>query len=339
MLNRFRAICVCFMVLLVMCNYSFANEQGNNREAEMINYQGTDNWLVRPSAPCHEAALFYLYPSCYNAESDGGELISTIDSKSMRDRAQYYIPTQISLFADIADLYAPYYRQCDVNSLNKLSYAELEKRFNSEPKADIFAALDEFFAEIGDKPYFLASHSQGSVMMCLVLSEYMSMHPEHYKNMIAAYVIGWSVTRGWLRNNPHLKFAEGEGDTGVIISYNTEGPENDGKINLVLLPDSCCINPLNWKTDETYAPVSMNLGSLEYSSETGSSIVPGIADARINAKRGVVICSSADPEKYAHKRVALFGPQSFHGWDYKFYYENLRENAKLRLANYLKKRK
>ena len=83
----------------------------------------------------------------------------------------------------------------------------------------------------------------------------------------------------------------------------------------------------------------MNLGSLEYSEEAGATIVPGIADARINEKRGVVICTSAAPETYAHKRLALFGPQSYHGWDYKFYYENLRENAKLRLSNYLKKSK
>jgi hypothetical protein len=40
--------------------------------------------------------------------------------------------------------------------------------------------------------------------------------------MIAAYVIGFPVTKEYLANNPHLKFAKDSVDTGEIISYNTE---------------------------------------------------------------------------------------------------------------------
>ena len=43
--------------------------------------------------------------------------------------------------------------------------------------------------------------------------------------MVAAYVIGFSITADDLKINPALKFAEGEYDTGVIVSWNTEGPE------------------------------------------------------------------------------------------------------------------
>ena len=51
--------------------------------------------------------------------------------------------------------------------------------------------------------------------------------------------------------DPHLKFATGESDTGVIISWNTEGPRNvEGNAsNVVLLPNAISINPLNWKLD------------------------------------------------------------------------------------------
>ena len=52
----------------------------------------------------------------------------------------------------------------------------------------------------------------------------MKDHPEVYSRMIAAYVIGNPVTQASLDNNPHLKFATGPDDTGVIISYNTEAP-------------------------------------------------------------------------------------------------------------------
>lgn len=73
--------------------------------------------------------------------------------------------------------------------------------------------------------------------------------------MIAAYVIGYSVTDEYLTENPHLKFAEGADDIGVVISYNTEGPGNNGKHNAVVTEGAVSINPLNWKRDTTYADV------------------------------------------------------------------------------------
>ena len=62
-------------------------------------------------------------------------------------------------------------------------------------------------------------------MQSFVLSEYMKAHPEYLERMVAAYVVGYSITEDFLKANPHLKFAEGADDTGVIISYNTEGQE------------------------------------------------------------------------------------------------------------------
>ena len=41
--------------------------------------------------------------------------------------------------------------------------------------------------------------------------------------MAAAYAIGYSVTDDNLAANPHVKFAVGESDTGVIIVWIIEG--------------------------------------------------------------------------------------------------------------------
>ena len=101
-------------------------------------------------------------------------------------------------------------------------------------------------------------------MQSLVLAEYMKAHPEYQQRMIAAYVIGFSITKEYLQANPHLHFAERADDTGVIVSWNTEGAANAGKKNLVVLPGAISINPLNWKRDETYAPAAENLGGYIY---------------------------------------------------------------------------
>ncbi len=56
------------------------------------------------------------------------------------------------------------------------------------------------------------------------------------------------------------------------------------------------------------------------------------ADARLDTERGVVVCTA---EAAYIDAVELFGPESFHNNDYAFYYENLRENIKQRVENYI----
>ena len=175
-----------------------------------------------------------------------------------------------------------------------------------------------------------------------MLKHYFKVHPEYYGRMVAAYLIGYSVTRDELQASPYLKFATGETDTGVIISYNTEGPKNaeQNVETAVLLPNAISINPLNWKLDETYAPASENLGSLMENVETGAlEIVDAGADAQVNVARGVVVTNAiVPPMPDAAARVAaeFFGPDGRHGDDYTLYYNNIKDNATKRVAAYIR---
>ena len=156
--------------------------------------------------------------------------------------------------------------------------------------------------------------------------------------MVAAYAIGYSVTKDELNKYPHMKFATGETDTGVIISWNTEGPKNveENAKNIVLLPNAVCINPLNWKTDDTYAPASENLGSRIYNNDTGEISIGNLnVDAQINLERGVIVTNT----DYAPIGLTdLFGPASFHNSENTFYFTNVRENVKKRIAAYFEKK-
>ena len=151
--------------------------------------------------------------------------------------------------------------------------------------------------------------------------------------MVAAYVIGYSITSDWLEEHPYLKFAEGADDTGVIVSWNTEGPANKGQTNIVVEDGAISINPLNWKMDDTYASADENLGSRILNEETGAyEIKKEIADAQLDTERGVVICTTEEVEYTSAGE--LFGPASLHNNDYALYYENLRENVKARVENF-----
>jgi hypothetical protein len=133
--------------------------------------------------------------------------------------------------------------------------------------------------------------------------------------------------------------AQGADDTGVVVSWNTEGPGNIGQHSLVVPEGAVCINPLNWRTDETYAGVEENLGSLVPDGDGGYKVVEGMADARVNLERGSVICGSVAPALYAMPResAAFIRPESYHGRDYEFYYMNIRKNAAVRLESFLNK--
>ena len=100
---------------------------------------------------------------------------------------------------------------------------------------------------------------------------------------------------------PASAFAEGADDTGVIVSWNTEGPANKSEKNAVVLENAISINPINWKRDETYAPASENLGDRIPVMDTGTLKAldfeehkPGLADAQIDLERGVVVCTALE---------------------------------------------
>ena len=182
-------------------------------------------------------------------------------------------------------------------------------------------------------------------MISIVLEDYMLAHPEHYEKMIAAYRIGDGMTKDYLQRNPHVKAAQSAEDTKVCISWCTEGVENNSFYGLIAKPDCVCINPINWKTDDTYASKDENLGCEMPDPATGATVtMKGFADARIDVKRGTVIVTTDECKQYMDWKLwgeevkGTFGPESYHGADFSFFYYNIRENAKLRIRKWFEKK-
>jgi hypothetical protein len=207
----------------------------------------------------------------------------------------------------------------------------------SMPYTDITAALDYYFKKYNNgRPFVIAGHSQGAAILRLVLKKYFKAHPNYYKRMVAAYAIGYSITKEDLEANPHMKFATGETDTGVIISWHAEGPKNVEKNipipSVIIAKNGIAINPLNWKLDETYAPASENLGSLVLNEKTNEYEIQHIdVDAKINLARGVIVTTTKAP---VTPMPDFFGPASFHENDYSFFYNNIKANVAKRIAAY-----
>ncbi len=347
------AICLVLSASLAGCGKTGAGDTGDSSKQAETNepketaesdeitglvgtpsdYSKKDNWLAVPEIT-HEVDTFYLYPTCYTDDSEDAKPICDIDDETVRTQAQSIYESQATVFEESTNVFAPYYRQSNINQLAGKDNKELEEFQKKEQRTDVYAALDYYFEHYNNgRPFIIAGHSQGSMMARIVLGEYMKVHPEYYERMVAAYVIGYSITSDWLKEHPYLKFAEGADDTEVIVSWNTEGPGNKGQKNLVVEDGAISINPINWKRDDTYASADENLGSRMLNEDTGSyEIKQGIADAQLDTERGVVICTTNKVEYIP--ATEIFGPESLHGNDYALYYENLRENIKTRVENY-----
>ncbi|MDE2523968.1 MAG: DUF3089 domain-containing protein [Methanocorpusculum sp.] len=300
-------------------------------------YGDSDNWMHLPDAVVYPVDVIYLYPTAYSDAN--GTRVSEITDAGMRTAAREIYLGQATAFETTGNLFAPYYRQLNGALFSTMTNADILAGGWNEPRTDVYAALDYYFVHYNSgRPYILAGHSQGSNMINIVLDEYMELHPEYYERMIVAYQIGCSLTTDFLMENPHVRAAAGADDLGVVVSWNTEGPGNLYAESLVVDKNAVSINPLNWRTDEMYAGVSENPGSLVETGDGGLIVGAGIADARVNLTRGSVICTSVDPAVYAIPAVDVFGPESYHGYDYGFYFVSLRENAELRASHWLESR-
>lgn len=301
--------------------------------SDVTDYSQPEHWLKLPAAIDKGVDVFYLYPTCW-AKADPAEPdICAIVNPSMLAGAAAAYARQATAFEPVGNVYAPFYRQADGAYALSLPPDKREELIAQIPAADAAAAFDYFLKHYNDgRPFLLVGHSQGAQILTLLLSGYLRDHPDTYKRMIAAYVIGYSVTTDYLRTNPHLRFAAGPDDTGVIVSYNTLAPDVALEDVPFLLPGAVAINPISWTLDETPARTDEGLDSYLPDAKGSFRQVPQYADARVDKSSGVVVCSTA-----VDRELMLgFGPGIYHSYDIPFYYFNLRANAANRAENFLK---
>lgn len=358
MKNRFFAALVAVVsacLLVAGCG----NDNSATSPPAAIDYAKAANWLSIPSqldAP-KNVDVFYAYPTAY-AASPGEPLICEINNPNMMAGAKLAFQKNVTAFAAVGNIYAPYYRQADAfYTLGLPSIDAVYDFIGGTPATDVIAAFDYYIKNYNNnRPFILVSHSQGSTIVALLLQNYMKNNPLVYQRMIAAYAIGWSFTPDYFDRNSHLKFAQGPDDTGVIISYNTQSPSFSGR-NPVVFPGAMAINPISWTRTTTPAPAAANAGSLRLFDATaqtpfyqGDVIIPvqtvtGYADAQIatinpatsaldpNSTTSVLLCSTVDPATF--KRPSPIAPGFYHSYDYPFYYGNIAANAANRVARFL----
>ena len=301
-------------------------------------YSKKTNWYKIPEIT-KEFDTFYIYSTIYFGANEGDSDYATLDNAEMLAGIPIEHAIKSSVFEEATNLFIPLYRQSSMKYAAEVYMKDgnIDAALISIPYTDITAALDYYFENYNQgRPFVIAGHSQGSAILRLVLKRYFKEHPEYYKRMVAAYAIGYSITKDDLEANPHMKFATGETDTGVIISWHAEGPKNV-EVNfpipsVIIAKNGIAINPLNWKLDETYASASKNLGSIVMNEKTGKTEIRDIdGDAQVCLARGTVVTNA---KAIPNEMVELAGPQCYHQDDYSIFYNNIKANVAKRIAAY-----
>lgn len=314
-----------------------------NVAEKISDYSKASSWYQIPKIT-KDVDTFYILATEYMGFSEGDPIYATLDNPEMVESAPVQYEMNASAFADSTNVFLPFYRQASLKYAGEVwkKTGDIYDAISGIPYNDITAALDFYFKNFNNgRPFVLASHSQGSAISKLVLKKYFKEHPEHYKKMVAAYVIGYAVTKDELKENPHLKFATGESDAGVIISWNTEGKKNieENFKTAVLFPNAISINPINWKLDGTYAPASENLGSLIFNEKMQKFEIGDVgADAKVIPERGVILTNAKIepmPEELAAVANEFFGPDGRHESDYTFFYNNIKANVAKRIETFM----
>lgn len=310
----------------------------NNNLTKAIDYSQRTKWYKQPKIT-KEFDTFYIYSTMYFGINEGDPDYATLDNAEMLAGIDIEHAIKSSVFEESTNLFIPFYRQSSMKYAAEIFQEDgsIDAALVGMPYGDITAALDYYFKNFNNgRPFIIAGHSQGAAILRLVLKKYFKEHPDYYNRMVAAYAIGYSITKDDLAANPHMKFATGETDTGVIISWHAEGPKNvevNAPIpNVIIAKNGIAINPLNWKLDETYASASENLGSIVGDEKTGKTEIRDIdGDAQVCLARGTVVTNA---KAVPNEMTDLAGPQCYHQDDYAIFYNNIKDNVAKRIAAY-----
>ena len=272
------------------------------------NYAEADAWAAEPAETDKPVDVFFVYPTVYTGTDP---MNMDVQDEANRNAAQTCLLKQASVFDGQANLYAPYYRQMSIAGL-KAGESSYTNPYFRVGAADVERAFDYYLEHLNNgRPFILAGHSQGSnVLIDLMKRRFKDKTLQ--KKLVAAYLIGYSVTDKDLNACPWMKLARYVNDTGVIITYNSQAPHATG--SPVLLKGARCVNPLSWTISATYAGKELNRGAVFFDDEGKiTRDVPHYCDARIDADSGALLVNL--PEKLPTGSDA-FPAGVYHKYDY-----------------------
>ncbi|MBO7552868.1 MAG: DUF3089 domain-containing protein [Bacteroidaceae bacterium] len=235
------ATLACLLGLLAQCQ---SPQSGREALPQAPNYDDASQWYI--SDRQSQADVFYIISTETGDYTLDGVPYYHADTYNDSLRAPLYSEMLgvDTLVSGRLNYYAPYYRQCSLQSFGSDSLMAARYPIALD---DVRRAFKHYLSHYNQgRPFILAGFSQGAMIMLQLLQE---MDEAAFQRLIAAYAIGVSISKDQLAS-PHIIPATGAADTGVTICYNSV---RDARNAISRIGDNnvVAINPVNWRTDAT----------------------------------------------------------------------------------------
>ncbi len=341
-------------------------------------YSDKDTWLAHPTKPSKalmrptqleekildEVPTFFIHPTTYfGSESWNADIQHTVSREMIEEMV---LPGQASVFNHLGPIYAPIYRQATFYSFmvsNQDAYSALDLAYEDIKRAFIY-----FLKEIGDRPFFVAGHSQGSLLGMRLLAEEIETKVDVRKQLVAAYLPGYKLPlKKFDKEFDFIKKGKKPDQVHCVLAWDTfiEGfnplqhidnastyivEEGQGKWKRRMMYTPFCINPITWDVDKPSAMKAEHRGAVvnEYDRaharwvDVGGGEVTSFTTKSLSVPKPELVSTNvglgnllqiSKPAGLIYNIGKMPGG-NYHVYDYTLFYMDIRHNASLRWKSY-----
>jgi hypothetical protein len=302
------------------------------------NYANAQNWAAHPNQQDNadrvpitafkdnqsnaQVDVFFLHPTTYTKKKINGAWNAPIDDVDLNTKTdETAILHQASIFNAAGRVFAPRYRQAHLDVFFSEKNTPLAEKALNLAYTDVKAAFLHYLKnENNGRPIIIAAHSQGTIHAGRLLKEFFD-GKKLQKSLVAAYLVGMPIVDGYF---DQIKVCESATETHCFCSWRTV---KKGYIPKKYAIDNVVVtNPINWKTDNTYAGKELNEGTVLRKFD--NDMRAGIVDAQI--MDGFIW---SNKPKFPWSFLITF--RNYHIVDYNLFYANVRKNAIERSKNFM----
>ena len=265
--------------------------------------------------------VFFIHPTSLVDKADE-RWNASIDDSALNIKTDYSsILYQASAFNEKSRVFSPRYRQAHLRSFYSIDKIKSTAAFDTA-YADIKSAF-EFYLKHWNmgRPIIIASHSQGTKHAARLLKEFFDGKALE-NSLVCAYLIGMPVPDNYFTK---LLPCKDSLSTGCIISWRTlkKGYTDSMYVSKETFR-SIVTNPLTWRTDTVYAPISLNTGAVL---KNFNKVKKSVVDAQIHQN----VLWSSKPKFFGN---IFLKSKNYHVGDINLFYNNIRENIRTRIYMY-----
>jgi len=296
------------------------------------NYENVAAWAVLPDSYPEdlkhwqtnnnilEADIFYIYPTLNIDKKDlrwNVPVNDSIQNVKVIDKAVYF---QASAFLNAGKLYVPYYRQAHLRSYTQ--YEKGGKEALNLAYGDVKEAFKTYLEKYNHgRPIIIASHSQGTTHAIRLLKEFFDGKPLQ-NQLVAAYLPGIAIKNNEFKN---IQMMTSPTQIGGFVSWNTFKNNYYPKTYNKWFKGAEVSNPVDWD----------NSNESERADHKGFLFTDDnlyTQALQVYVKDGLLWISLP----HFPYRLLVLGKKRYHIGDINLFWEDIRENASLRVESYLK---